>query len=110
VSDQEAIFVEHDGKIPRRFTLTIDPALARRAENWRREMGIGTMAEAVRALMRVALASMPADGLIEARQIEAFNQVRHWSQTRLAQTLREMADQLSEAAGIGTLGGSLIGR
>jgi len=90
----------------RHFSCTLDPTLAQAVHNYMTEQGMDNLSEAVRSLCRIALASTPEDGAIEAARIRAWNEVRNFSMSRLAIAHAEIAAVLREQHGLATLGSS----
>lgn len=77
---------------PRRhFTLTLEPDLAAEVANFSTSNGFTSESQAVNHLVRMAVAASPEQGALSADRARAFNEVRIWTMTRVAQALREIA-------------------
>lgn len=83
-------------EIRRHFSLTLDKALAEGIEAWMRDNQFDNGPEAIRALLRMALAASPAEGMIEAAKFKAWNEVRRFSMSRVAAAHEEIAAQMRD--------------
>lgn len=83
-------------EIRRHFTITLDPQLAEMVGTWMAENNFDNGPEAIRALCRMAIAASPAEGLIEAMKMKAWNEVRHFSLSRVATAHEEIAAQMRD--------------
>lgn len=85
--------------VPRAFKVTFSQEQADALDRWRSAAGMPDMATAVRTAVDMALAFDPEEGFRQSAYNRAFNETRRWSQSRLAEVLMEMADQLKLMAG-----------
>ena len=90
-------------EVRRHFTLTLDPYLAQGVSAWMRDNSFDNGPEAIRALLRIAIAASPEEGMIEAMKTKAWNEVRRFSLTRVSaahdEIAAQMRDQLSMMVG-----------
>lgn len=84
------------GTVRRHFTVTLDSNLADAIESWMRDNQFDNGPEAIRALCRMALAATPAEGMLDAMKVKAWNEVRRFSMSRVAAAHDEIADQIRE--------------
>jgi hypothetical protein len=85
--------------------LKLDPELALQLQSWMDAENISSdnYSEAIRSLMRIAMAATPQEGALYAARLRAYNEVRLWTLKRVAHAtgdiLRELRASL-ESEGI----------
>lgn len=81
--------------------VTFDMGLSARVNAWARSAGYepGRENEATMALVEMALASTPHEGLIAATRAEVYRKIRYWMLTRFHQSVVEIRDDLKREIG-----------
>lgn len=78
------------GSPRRHFTLTLEPDLAGQVQQFMQAHGFTSESLAVNALLRMALAATPEDGIVSGDRARAFNEVRHWTITQVNNALKDI--------------------
>lgn len=80
------------GNAPRRhFTLTLEPDLAAQVHAFTVNNGFTSESQAVNHLVRMACSITPEQGEVTADRLRAFNEVRIWTMTQVARSMKEIA-------------------
>lgn len=78
------------GSPRRHFTLTLEPDLAARVQQYMLAHGFTSESMAVNSLLHIALAATPEDGIVSSDRARAFNEVRVWTITNISNALNEI--------------------
>ena len=84
---------------PKQLYLTLDPALKLQIEEFQRALGLESPAEAIRVLLRKAIAATPMDDRSLENIREGYGAVRRWAFNKLREKLAEIEREMNENGG-----------
>lgn len=85
------------GSTGRRLMVVLDRDLDDAFARWMVAENITSQSEALRSLMRIALAATPIEGSMYAARLRAFNEIRTWTLGRVMGSLAEIGQEVRQS-------------